>query len=91
MPNHVHVLIATNAETDSARSCMPWKRFTTRRINALLGRTGPVWAKDYFDRYVRDDRHFETTKAYIENNPVVAGLCDTPGAWLFSSAGWRSA
>lgn len=89
MPNHVHALIATNADTELGQIVHAWKRFTTRRINEILGRTGPVWAKDYFDRYVRDDRHFETTKAYIENNPVAAGLCDTSEAWPFSSAGWR--
>jgi len=90
MPNHVHALVATDADTELGQIVHAWKRFTTRRINELLGRTGPVWAKDYFDRYIRDDRHFETTKAYIENNPVVAGLCETPEAWRFSSAGWRS-
>jgi putative transposase len=90
MPNHVHALIATNAETELGQIVHAWKRFTTRRINQLLGRTGPVWAKDYFDRYIRDDKHFETTKGYIENNPVAAGLCDAPEAWPFSSAGWRS-
>jgi REP element-mobilizing transposase RayT len=89
MPNHVHALIATNADTELGQIVHAWKRFTTRSINELLGRTGSVWAKDYFDRYIRDDRHFETTKSYIESNPVLEGLCDTPAAWPFSSAGWR--
>jgi REP element-mobilizing transposase RayT len=90
MPNHVHALITTNAKVELGQIVHSWKRFTTRRINELLERTGPVWAKDYFDRYTRNDRHFETTKSYIENNPVVAGLCDTPADWPFSSAGWLS-
>jgi len=89
MPNHVHALVATNAEAELGQIVHAWKRWTTQRLNELLGRTGQVWARDYFDRYVRDDTHFETTKAYIENNPVVAGLCDAPEAWPFSSAGWR--
>jgi REP element-mobilizing transposase RayT len=90
MPNHVHALIATSADTELGQIVHAWKRFTTRRINEHFGRTGSVWAKDYFDRYIRDERHFETTKSYIEHNPVVAGLCDTPTEWPFSSAGWRS-
>lgn len=89
MPNHVHALIATNAEIELGQVVHAWKRFTTRRINQLLERAEPVWAKDYFDRYIRNDEHFETTKSYIERNPVVAGLCDIPKAWPFSSAGWR--
>lgn len=90
MPNHVHALVATKAETELGQIVHAWKRFTTRRINQHMGRSGTVWAKDYFDRFVRDERHFETTKSYIERNPVSAGLCDTPDAWPFSSAGWRT-
>lgn len=89
MPNHVHALIATTAESELGQIVHFWKTVTRRRINTLLGRTGPVWAKDYFDRFIRDQRHFDTNKHYIEMNPVAAGLCDTPEAWPFSSAGWK--
>ena len=90
MPNHVHALIATTAETELGQIVHAWKRFTRRRINELLDRTGPVWAKDYFDRFIRNEEHYETAKRYIEMNPVAAGLCDCPEAWPFSSAAWRS-
>jgi REP element-mobilizing transposase RayT len=89
MPNHVHALIATNSGTELGQIVHAWKRFTTRRINQLRGRIGPVWAKDYFDRYIRNDAQFESTKRYIEGNPVTAGLCAKPEAWPFSSAGWH--
>jgi REP element-mobilizing transposase RayT len=89
MPNHVHALIATNAErTWPNRPRLEAFHDTAHQRTPSTNRAS--WAKDYFDRFVRDDRHFETTKAYIENNPVVAGLCDTPADWPFSSAGWRS-
>lgn len=88
MPNHVHALIATKAESELGQIVHFWKTVTRRKINAHLSRAGAVWAKDYFDRFVRDQRQFETAKSYIEMNPVVAGLCETPGAWRFSSAGW---
>jgi REP element-mobilizing transposase RayT len=89
MPNHVHVLIHTTAETQLGHIVRAWKGLSRRRINAHLARTGDVWAKDYFDRYIRDQKHFDTNKNYIEMNPVAAGLCETPSAWPFSSAGWR--
>lgn len=89
MPNHVHALVTTNAEAELGQIVHFWKTITRRRINALLARTGAVWAKDYFDRYVRDQNQFETAKQYIETNPEVAGLCDVPEAWPFSSAGWK--
>lgn len=90
MPNHVHVLLATTKEHELSTIVRTWKTFSAKRINEHLGRVGSVWAKDYFDRYMRDERQFETAKRYIEMNPVAAGLCDTPETWPFSSAGWKS-
>lgn len=89
MPNHAHVLINTDGVNELGQIVHAWKRFTRRRINETLKRTGPVWAKDYFDRYVRDEKQFDAAKSYIEMNPVAAGLCDTREAWPFSSAGWK--
>jgi hypothetical protein len=63
-----------------------WKSFSARVINRALDRSGPLWAADYFDRYVRSDEQAVTTIAYIENNPVKAGLCVSPADWPWSSA-----
>jgi hypothetical protein len=46
--------------------------------------------EEYFDRYIRDGVHYKKTIAYIENNPVKAGLCSRPEEWRFSSAWWRA-
>ena len=89
MPNHVHVLVATTAEHELGAIVRFWKSKSAARINALLGREGALWARDYFDRYIRDGKHFEANKHYIEMNPVVAGLCDKPEAWPYSSAGYK--
>jgi REP element-mobilizing transposase RayT len=86
MPNHVHVLMATNKEFGLGTIIRVWKAYSAAKINELLLRSGRLWAPDYFDRYMRDERHFSQTKRYIEMNPVTAGLCDTPDAWRFSSA-----
>jgi REP element-mobilizing transposase RayT len=88
MPNHVHALIVTEAAHELGNIVRSWKVYSTRRINVLLARSGPLWAADYFDRFIRNESHFELTKRYIENNPVAAGLCATPQEWRFSSAGW---
>ena len=86
MPNHVHVLLATNADHQLGAIVQAWKSFTARQINAQLGTQGRVWAADYFDRFMRDEIHYQATKAYIEANPVKAGLCANPEDWVFSSA-----
>jgi REP element-mobilizing transposase RayT len=89
MPNHVHALVATTKDHELSTIVRTWKTFSAKRINEALNRSGSVWSPDYFDRYIRDDKHFESNKRYIEMNPVAAGLCDAPEAWPFSSAGWK--
>jgi acyl-coenzyme A synthetase/AMP-(fatty) acid ligase/REP element-mobilizing transposase RayT len=90
MPNHAHILLRPNDDSSLSAIMKTIKSVSSHRINKLLGRTGPVWQPDYFDRYVRDWEHYQKTIAYIENNPVKAGLCSSPGEWEFSSAGART-
>lgn len=86
MPNHVHVLAEMLDGVSLGPVVKSWKSFTARMINRRLGRSGRFWAPDYFDRYVRDAEQFARVAAYIENNPVKAGLCRTPADWPWSSA-----
>jgi REP element-mobilizing transposase RayT len=66
------------------------KSFPSHEANMLLGRHGQSWMEDYFDRYVRNEKHFRSAAAYIENNPVKAKLCARPEEWPFSSAWFRA-
>ena len=86
MPNHIHILIETRPEWPLYRVIGSFKRYTARVANQLLSRTGAFWARDYFDRYIREAEHYNETVCYIENNPVKAGLCIEPRAWRCSSA-----
>ena len=86
MPNHVYVLAAVKPECSLAGIIHSWKSYSAKRANRILGRTGAFWAKEYFDRFMRDDEHLATTAAYIEGNPVKAGLCQEVSDWRFSSA-----
>ena len=45
-----------------------------------------LWQREYWDRCVRDERHYAAVIDYIHHNPVKAGLAPTPEAWPFSSA-----
>jgi REP element-mobilizing transposase RayT len=91
MPNHVHVLIHCLGGTTLGTIVRSWKTYTARQINASTGRSGALWAVDYFDRYIRDHEHLADAKAYIRRNPVKAGLCVNPEDWRWSSAwsGWQ--
>ena len=63
--------------------------FTGREINRESGKVGPFWARDYFDRFMRDEDHLARTLQYVEANPVKAGLVTEAADWLFSSARHR--
>lgn len=90
MPNHVHALIETRADHPLDRVVHSWKSYTAHSANRLVRRSGSFWAPEYFDRYMRDQAHLATTIAYIENNPVKAGLCVDATQWPLSSAAGRS-
>ena len=96
MPNHVHVIFQPLSDWTVAKILASWKKFTARRINDYLRSvrqtegTGsavvPVWHREYWDRYVRDESHFEVVLEYVNQNPVKAGLVDQAEDWR-----WRSA
>ena len=89
MPNHVHVVIEQSNGFGLGGVIHSWKRFSAREINRLNKDAGKFWATDYFDRFIRDEDHFAKTIGYVERNPVKAGLCITPEAWLLSSTSRR--
>ena len=68
-----------------------WKSFTAKASNRLLSRTGAFWMADYYDRFIRDERHLRAAIAYVERNPVAAGLVGRPEEWAWSSARRREA
>jgi putative transposase len=74
MPNHVHVLFVQNPEWPLEKLIRSWKGFTARQLNKLLGRSGNFWQRDYFDRLVRDEKHFANCLRYIRRNPEKASL-----------------
>ena len=86
MPNHVHVVASVREWVDLGDLVRAWKGPAAIAINRLHGRSGRLWAREYHDRYMRDDGHLTRTVAYIERNPVKAGLCQSPEEWEFGSA-----
>src|SRR6185503_3474138 len=86
MPNHVHVLFSPLPGTPLGSIVGSWKRYTARKANDLLGRTGTFWQADYWDRFIRNDVHFGVTVSYIDNNPVKAGLATEARQWPWGSA-----
>jgi putative transposase len=86
MPNHVHVLIRTREGYTLAGIVHGWKSCSARLMNIELGRQGARWHRDYYDRYIRDERHLERAVIYIHQNPVKASLVADCKDWVYSSA-----
>ena len=92
MPNHFHVLFQPLAPHSMAEIVASWKRFTAPEIKKWLrarresGDPGPIWHREYWDRYIRNAKHFDDVVAYIHDNPVKAGLCVDQKSWKWSSA-----
>lgn len=90
MPNHVHVMIHCRLGHQLGEIVRSWKTFSARSINQHFETSGPLWAVDYFDRYIRDLDHLADARIYIRNNPVKAGLCKSPEDWPWSSAHFQN-
>jgi REP element-mobilizing transposase RayT len=81
-----------------AKVVWSWKAWTGRRIaKGLKGERakpeladpklgGPIWFREYWDRFVRNERHLQNVVDYIHQNPVKAGLVTKPEEWRWSSA-----
>ncbi len=74
MPNHVHVMVRLFRGDDLDKMLHSWKSYTANRVNTIVGRQGPLWEREYFDRTIRGAEDFVDTRAYVLNNPGKAGL-----------------
>lgn len=90
MPNHVHVLIEVKEGWTLNSIMHGWRSYTAHQANKILGRKGDFWMDEYFDRFIRDERHMETVINYIDNNPIKAGLVDEVYKWPWCSLGLQS-
>ena len=100
MPNHVHVLFKPLQGWKVSQIVASWKKFSARKIlewtanrtanrnaNLPIGAAPPnVWHREYWDRFMRDEAHFNRAASYIRNNPVKAGLVERAEQWKWGSA-----
>ncbi|HEV2446608.1 MAG TPA: transposase [Candidatus Sulfopaludibacter sp.] len=88
MPNHVHLLVTPKVV--ATRWLAPLKGFTAYRANDLLGSHGQAfWQDESYDHLVRSEAQFDRIQAYIEENPVKAGLVPEAHQHPWSSAASR--
>ncbi|MDY0322010.1 MAG: transposase [Arcobacteraceae bacterium] len=78
MNNHVHILFKPLESLSKVMQRV--KGVSAKKINELLGKSGRFWADDYYDKAIRDERHFWVVYEYIKNNPLKIDKCgvETP-------------
>ena len=76
MPNHVHLLIEPIDEYILQDILANHKAFTAHAINKLLGRKGPVWQRESYDRIIRNEENYWNVANYIARNPRHFGESD---------------
>lgn len=84
MPNHVHLLIRVQKEPLDRILRRIGSRFVWW-YNLKYERIGHLFQDRYRSEPVEDDAYFLTVLRYILQNPMKAGLEDTPGNWPWSS------
>jgi REP-associated tyrosine transposase len=81
MSNHVHVLMLPKISPSKLMQLL--KGVTAREANSILGRTSETfWQAESYGHWVRDEKEWRRISAYIENNPVKAGLVSSAGTTL---------
>jgi len=81
MPNHVHVLFWLFDGEGLASILGSWKKFTSRRVNAMMNRRGMLWQDESYDHLIRNEQEFARAVHYILDNPRKAGLSQWP--WIY--------
>jgi REP element-mobilizing transposase RayT len=83
MPTHVHAVMTPKRPFPEI---MRWLKGTdARRCNRLLGKKGAFWQDESFDHWIRNGREMEGLIAYVEENPIAAGLKNWP--WSSKTVG----
>ena len=101
MPNHIHVLFQQLNGWTHKQIVGTWRRHMAQEIYTYFINKAelsppedgcdpqyphPVWHRDYWDRYIRNEAHFLQVINYIHRNPVKAKLVRKPEDWQWGSA-----
>jgi putative transposase len=85
MPNHLHILVTVPGEMTLEKAMRLIKGGFSYRAKKELGFQGEIWQRGYSDVRINDELSFQQHREYIENNPVKAGLVNSPEDYPYGS------
>ena len=86
MPDHWHALFALREPWTLPKFMHDVMSFVGRKTGRFLSMHNTAWQDAYYDTHVKTAKQFEYVAYYIEQNPVVKGLVESPEQWDASSA-----
>jgi len=87
MGTHFHLLVTPQTDTGLPQMMQAVGRSYVRYFNDLQGRTGTLWEGRYRSTLIQADQYLLTCMAYIDLNPVRAGMVPDPKDYPWSSHG----
>jgi putative transposase len=87
MSNHFHLLATPETAEGIPQAMQSVGRRYVRYFNQRQGRTGTLWEGRYRSTLIQAERYLLACMAYIDLNPVRAGMVADPGEYPWSSYG----
>jgi putative transposase len=87
MDNHFHLLASPQTADALPKMMQAVGRSYVRYFNDSQGRSGTMWEGRYKSTLIQTDRYLLACMAYIDLNPVRAGLVEQAAAYPWSSYG----
>ena len=88
MPDHLHWLMQLGSKATLAETVQSGKGRSSRGINQMLCRKGPVWQTSFHDRAVRSEEDLHQVARYVVANPVRAGIVERLEDYSLWDARW---
>ena len=90
MPDHIHLLLTLDQTMSVEKAMQLVKGGFSYRAKKGLGYTGEVWQRGFSEVRILDRKSFLQHRDYIDQNPVKAGLADSPEKFPYGSAYFKS-
>lgn len=85
MDNHTHLLVTPSSEQSLSSLMQALAQRYTQSYNYFHKHTGTVWEGRYKSTVVQSDRYLLACMAYIDLNPVRAGMVREPADYAWST------
>jgi len=80
MPDHAHLFVRGAADF----RLQQWVRMLKRAMSKAIRFPAPHWQEGFFDHVMRSSESYSAKWAYVQQNPVRAGLAANPEAWPYA-------